>query len=147
MRDSPEPNSEQIPFTPVPVARRHDGWTPERQRGFIDALAEIGCVTAAAKHVGMTPKSAYRLRNHAGATSFAAAWDKSIGQGRANADDTAIGRALHGEVIPVFYRGHQIGERRRYNDRLLITVLRRHGFARAAPSLDGDWADFRKHVP
>jgi hypothetical protein len=146
MRDSPTPDPDQIPFTPVTVAPRHDGWTPKRQRAFIDALAQIGCVTAAAKHVGMTPKSAYRLRNHADAASFAAAWEIAIDLGRANADDAAITRALHGEVIPVFYRGNQIGERRKYNDKLLLAVLRRQVAPRAAPALDGDWADFRNHV-
>jgi hypothetical protein len=147
MRDSPTPDPDQIAFTPVPVAPRHDGWTPERQREFIDALAQIGCVTAAAKHVGMTPKSAYRLRSHADATSFAAAWTIAVDRGRASADDAAITRALDGEVIPVFYRGNQIGERRRYNDRLLLAVLRRQTVTRVAAPINGDWADFHKHVP
>jgi len=30
-------------FAPVPRKyNRHDGWTPERQRGFIEALADLG---------------------------------------------------------------------------------------------------------
>jgi hypothetical protein len=30
-------------FTPIPrLCARHDGWTPERQRGFIEALADTG---------------------------------------------------------------------------------------------------------
>ena len=113
-----------IPFDPVPTAPRRDGWTSERQRAFIDALGICGLVAAAARAVGMTPKSAYRLRARADAASFAAAWDVAADQGHAVAADTAITRAMHGVVEPVFYHGLQVGERRRYDNRLLIAALR-----------------------
>ena len=46
-------------FTPVPrISPRHTGWTPDRQHGFIEALADLGSVRAAANAVGMTPESA-----------------------------------------------------------------------------------------
>ena len=48
-------------FEPVPRKYRHDGWTPERQKAFIAALAESGNVTAACEHVGMTTEGAYYL--------------------------------------------------------------------------------------
>ena len=51
-------------FAPVPVRRRHDGWTACRQRAFIAALAETGCISEACAEVGITPRSAYRLRQH-----------------------------------------------------------------------------------
>lgn len=52
-------------FTPVPrLRKRHDGWTPERKRLFIEALADTGSVRAAAHRVNMTPESAYLLRRH-----------------------------------------------------------------------------------
>ena len=35
-------------FTPVPRKYRHDGWTTERQRAFIAALADTGSVSRAA---------------------------------------------------------------------------------------------------
>ncbi|HEX2763027.1 MAG TPA: hypothetical protein VHM92_04155 [Allosphingosinicella sp.] len=31
-----------LAFTPVPRRYRHDGWTPERQVAFIEALADTG---------------------------------------------------------------------------------------------------------
>ena len=39
----------------VPVRRRprYDGWTEEKQRRFIEALADTGLVSAAAKAVGV----------------------------------------------------------------------------------------------
>lgn len=113
-------------FAPVPSAsNRHDGWTPERQRQFILHLARIGLVSAAARDVGMSAKSVYGLRKRAGADSeFVAAWDCALAMGRMNAIDTTIERAIDGEVVPVFYRGRQVGEKRRYDNRLLIAALR-----------------------
>ena len=74
-----------LDFAPVPRRYRHNGWTPERQLAFILRLALLGGVSAAAKAVGMSRESAYRLREHPGAESFAAAWDKAQGWGRGRA--------------------------------------------------------------
>jgi hypothetical protein len=122
MRDSPD---DPLAFEPVPSASsRQDGWTPERQRAFIAALAEIGMVSAAARAVGMSRKSAYALLNRAGPESgFARAWRAAQSRGEALADGTAIARAIHGVEEPYFYRGLQRGTRRVYNDRLLIAAL------------------------
>jgi hypothetical protein len=65
-------------FTPVPVRARCDGWTEERQRVFIAALARTGCVGRAAAAAGMSRESSYRLRRRKGADSFAAAWDSIL---------------------------------------------------------------------
>ena len=115
-----------IPFTPAPTRRRrHDGWTPARQRAFIAALAELGLVAAAVEQVGMSRKSAYALRERPGAESFAAAWDEALAQGRTNAALVGVHRAVRGVTVPVFYRGRQVGERQIYDDRLLAMALRR----------------------
>ncbi|MGQ0588597.1 MAG: hypothetical protein ACT4N8_03560 [Sphingosinicella sp.] len=66
-------------FEPVVrKCKRRDGWTVERQRGFIAALARIGNVDFAAHEVGRTSAGAWKLRSDAGGTSFAAAWDGAI---------------------------------------------------------------------
>lgn len=113
-------------FEPVPSAsRRHDGWTPERQRLFIAALRQIGMVSAAAAAAGMSRKSAYALLKRAGPESgFARAWREAQTAGRTNVFYTTIGRAIHGVEQPYFYRGIQRGTRRVYNDRLLIAAFR-----------------------
>ena len=49
-------------FTPVPRKYRHDGWTPERQRAFIAALADTGSVRRAAAMVNMAQTNCYTLR-------------------------------------------------------------------------------------
>lgn len=113
----------ELAFEPVPVRARHDGWTPERQRGFILRLAICGCVAKAAAGVGKSRESAYRLREHHGAESFAAVWDLAQGWGRGRAADLAIERALCGETRPIFYRGRKLGEAVRHDNRLLIALL------------------------
>lgn len=115
---------EELAFTPVPVRARHDGWTPARQTGFIHRLALCGSVGTAARAVGMTRKSAYRLRERRGAESFASAWERAASMGRSGTLDRAIERAVAGEVRPVFYRGRKVGEYVRHNDSLTLAVLK-----------------------
>ena len=92
----------RLTFTPVPVRARHDGWTAERQRGFIRRLALCGCVATAARAVGKTKESVYRLRDRPGAESFVAAWETALGWGESHMTDIAIERALEGETVPIY---------------------------------------------
>jgi hypothetical protein len=57
-------------FTPVPLRARRDGWTAERQYGYLVALAAFGHCGQAARAVGMTQQSAIRLRRRPEAASF-----------------------------------------------------------------------------
>ena len=84
MSHSPRTPPRRLPaFTPVPVKRRADGWTPLRQAEFIGVLAETGSVRAAAEFVGMARETAYRLRKKPGAEEFARAWDIALRSARA----------------------------------------------------------------
>ncbi len=65
----------QHPFLPVPVQNRADGWTPEKQWKFVEALAQTASITDAVRAVGMSRRSAHRLRMHPEASEFRAAWD------------------------------------------------------------------------
>lgn len=118
---------DDIPFTPVPVRARRDGWTPERQRAFIRALSRIGSANSAARSVGMSLRSAHKLRARAGAESFAAAWDRAVGRGEDNVRDHVIDRVLHGAVVPRFRKGRQTGLQHRYYDGVAIAVLTNRG--------------------
>jgi hypothetical protein len=113
-----------IEFTPVPrLRRRRNGWTPEAQHAFIAALAQCGCVARAARAVGMTPRSAYRLLDAEGADGFAAAWDQAIARGIERLRLDALDRALNGAWVPVQRRGLIVRMERRINDRLAIALL------------------------
>ncbi len=115
-------------FDPVPRQRnRHDGWTPERQKAFIEALADTGSVRRAANMVNMAQANAYALRRAAGAEGFRRAWDAALDFGLARLKDEAFTRAIEGELIPVFDRGKLMGFRRKRNDALLMFCLRHYG--------------------
>jgi hypothetical protein len=67
-----------IAFTPVPVRRRSDGWSPDLQLRFIVALSRGLTPGEAAASVGKNRQNAYALRKRKGAESFAAAWDSVV---------------------------------------------------------------------
>ena len=114
---------EALAFSPVPVKPRHDGWTVERQKWFILRLALGGCVSVAARGVGMTRKSAYRLRERPDAESFAAAWDRAQGWGQDRTVDVGLERGLLGERVPIVRIGRVVGEILRHDNRLAMAVL------------------------
>ena len=111
-------------FTPVPRKPRHDGWTPERQKAFIEALADTGSVEIACREVNMSSVGAYYLRRQPGAEEFRRAWTAALDMGVQRLRDVAMERALYGELVPVFIGGKHAGYRRKYNDRLLMFCLR-----------------------
>jgi hypothetical protein len=67
-----------IAFTPVPLRRRADGWSPELQLDFIRGLSRGLSPGEAARSVGKNRQNAYALRKRPGAESFAAAWDSVV---------------------------------------------------------------------
>ncbi len=116
----------------MPLRARRDGWTPERQRRFIALLAETRCPARAARAVGLSRESAYRLRGRPGGESFAAAWNAALRSRRPEpAGPTARQRAFEGVLVPVTYRGRKVGERRKYDGRLAALLMRHFYAARA----------------
>jgi hypothetical protein len=114
-------------FTPVPRKYRHDGWTPERQKAFIAALADTGSVRRAAAMVNMAQTNCYTLRRAPGAESFRRAWAAALDFGVARLKDIAFERAIDGYLVPVFVAGKLMGFRRKHNDALLMFCLRHYG--------------------
>lgn len=118
-------------WVPVLKKRRKDGWSPDKQRAFIETLADTGSVATAAQTVGMSESSAYRLRRAPGAEAFDRAWSAAIDVASKKLLDAAFERALVGTDEPVFDReGHRVGRRLRQSDRLLMFLLRAYGPAR-----------------
>jgi len=111
-------------FEPVPRKFRHDGWTPDRQRAFIAALADTGSVKRACRQINMSQEGAYYLRRQAGAEGFRRAWECALDFGVQRLKDEAFDRALNGQLSPVFVGGKLKGFRRIRNDRLLMFCLR-----------------------
>ncbi len=112
-------------FAPVPMTRtRHDGWSAERQQRFVVALAATGIVSAAARAVGSTRTSAYRLRGRPGAEGFAAAWDAALSDARAERFALLFERATAGVLVPRRYRGEFVGTRHFYDNAAGLAALR-----------------------
>lgn len=122
-------------FAPVPLRTRRDGWTVERQCGFLAQLYVTGSVALAARRVGMSRNAAYRLRARAGAEGFAAAWDHVLtppGSGRiarprpdlrkvtVSALFDQVGQGL---VQPLLHRGEMRAVRRKPCNSLLLHLL------------------------
>ena len=115
-------------WVPVLKKRRKDGWSPDKQRAFIEALADSGSVATAARAVDMSESSAYRLRRAPGAAAFDRAWSAAIDAASKKLLDAAFERALVGTDEPVFDRdGNRVGRRLRQSDRLLMFLLRAYG--------------------
>lgn len=123
--EGPEPAS-VLEFAPVPVKRRHDGWTAERQRTFIQCLAETGCVRTACGEIGLSARSAYKLREHPRARAFRDAWDHATSLATARLASIAFDRAINGSVERIYRNGALFEERRRPSDRLLMFLLSHH---------------------
>lgn len=123
--DPPEIEDDLPDFKPVPLTRhRHDGWTPERQRGFIAALAQTGLVAQAARSVGMSSASAYNLRRRPHAESFALAWDMVEDEARNRALAFVVDQAMYGSTRPRFYRGKFVGTIHSFETRLALAAVR-----------------------
>ena len=60
-------------FEPARLRAQHNGWSPMLQRRFVLALARGAGPAEAARALGMSRQSAYRLRARPGGESFAAA--------------------------------------------------------------------------
>ncbi|MCB2066468.1 MAG: hypothetical protein KDE15_07490 [Erythrobacter sp.] len=124
-------------FQPVPLRARADGWSVARQGHFLAHLYLTGSVAAAARMVGMSRESAYRLRARAGAESFAQAWDHVLtppGSGRVARPSiawrkvTLAALAMRIEmplVQPLIHRGKVTTIREKWDNSALSRLLRR----------------------
>ncbi len=122
MTDSPIAGPDVPGFDPVPTTPRHDGWTPDRQRRFVEALCRLGSVAAACRAVGLSSASAYKLKARPDAASFAEAWSIALAMGRDRVWAEAFDRALNGYTRPMRYRGKVIGQRHTFDNRLAYAI-------------------------
>lgn len=131
-------------FTPVPLRSQHNGWAPRLQLRFVIALARGASVEEAARSLGMSRQSAYRLRGKPGAESFAAAWDAALAFARTCARAGRHPASGFGGIdtilVPRTYRGRLVGFVQREDFTGVMRVLGR--LDRLADRL-ADRADFR----
>lgn len=108
-------------FKPVLVRARADGWTVARQRGFIRALGEGLTIERAARSVGMTARTAYRLHDRTHAASFRKAWRMALDSARPVPDTPDPFRRL----VLHRWRGRVVHREVRWNEARVLRRLRR----------------------
>lgn len=119
--------SYHFPPLPTPAEQvRADGWSPARQRQFLETLAATGVITTACDAVHISPRAAYALRIRRDGAAFRLGWDAAILIARARLADELLARALtgHEEVI---HKDEDAGEitRHRHDNRLAMSMLSR----------------------
>lgn len=121
---------------------RHDGWTPSRQREFLEYLAVSGLVRTACAAIGISREAAYRLRQRREGAAFALGWDAALLLARWALADTLMERAVDGQtdVVERDPEG-QRHTRHRHDNRLALSVLGR--LDRFAAGEDGSAGDTR----
>ena len=123
--------TEPTPTTrhPVPQPRsthaEPNKWCPARMADFLRALAATHDVSSAARQVGMSRQSAYRLRARLKGEPFDIAWEAAFQHGYDALAEAALTRAIHGVEVPVFHKGEQVGAYRRFDERLTCFLLTR----------------------
>ncbi|MGZ8287060.1 MAG: hypothetical protein ACXW27_15110 [Allosphingosinicella sp.] len=120
--DPLEPRDPDTSFTAT-RRLRHDGWTPEKKRLFLERFAECGVLVEACEAAGMSAKAAYNLRDRD--PLFAAGLDAACVKARGPLADEAYSRARNGVVERLYKDGIVVAERHRYDNRLTMAVLAR----------------------
>jgi hypothetical protein len=124
----------QIPPTTEPAlptafvaSRQANGWTIERQRAFLEALAQCGYVNRAASFVGMTRQSAYDFKNSTAGRAFSLAWDAALLLARQGMIDDAFELAFEGSVERIYRDGKLVMEKRKRDPKMLLATIERLG--------------------
>ena len=117
-----------LPLDPDPAhdpeADPHpDRWNKPKMAAFLRELAACHSVAAAARSVGMSRQSAYRLRARLKGEPFDLGWETAFQHSYDALHQAALERALHGTAVPVFFNGAQIGTRQHFDERLTCFLL------------------------
>lgn len=105
---------------------RADGWSPARQRRFLEVLASSGVIMLACEAVRITARSAYALRTRHDGAAFRLGWDAAILIARARLATDLLSRAIMGneETIRKDPDNYEI-TRHRHDNRLAMSMLAR----------------------
>jgi len=95
---------------------------------FIQGMTQGATVKAGIAASGVTRSTLYEWRDTD--PVFAEAWREAKSDIRDALEAEAYRRAVHGDDVPVYYRGEEIGAVRKFSDTLLIFLLKAHDPAR-----------------
>jgi hypothetical protein len=114
---------DRLAFEPVPLRYRSDGLTPDKQRAYVEALADTGVAREAAARVGLSEQAINRVRRRRDARSFDSACEAAHMFGARRLRSIAWERAVEGTLKGHYYHGELISQERVYDNRLLIYLL------------------------
>lgn len=137
------PPRDILDFDPVPLRYREDGLTPEKQRAYVEALADTGVAREAAARIGLSEQAVNRVRRRADARSFDLACEAAHLFGARRLRSIAYERAIEGTLKGHYYHGERVSEERVHDNRLLIYLLGKTGHLLEPPkgsrSVCDDW--------
>lgn len=116
-----QPDHLQAP-APTKKVRRSE-WDRQKMVLFLRELAATQCVSQAARAVGMSRTSAYRLRNRMQHTPFALGWEVALEMCLHQLAHALMDRALNGVEVQHYYHGELVATTRRYDNRLAQWLL------------------------
>ena len=112
---------DEAPALPEEIA---GGWTRTRQAEFLRQLAATQCVATAARSVGLSRQSAYKLRNRLRGEPFDIAWQCAFRRQFDTLAEIALDRAVNGIEVPHYYKGELVGTHRVFDGALTLALLR-----------------------
>jgi hypothetical protein len=135
--------ADRLDFEPVPLRHRRDGLTPEKQREFVEALADTGVVREAAARIGISEQAVSRVRRRSDAADFDRACEAAHMFGARRLRSIAFERAIEGTLKGHYYHGELVSQERVFDNRLLVYLLGKIGHllepAREAAAVFENW--------
>jgi hypothetical protein len=110
------------PALPIDTCR-HDGWTRQRRRRFLEALAEGHRVERACAQVGMSKTSAYKLRRRD--PRFAFAWSAALQYARPDPVVSLANPAIDDEVRMIARKDGSVVRHHGFDNRAALAQLSR----------------------
>lgn len=110
---------------PLTASRRSDGWTPQRQRAFLEFVAAGNTVATACLALGMSVQSAYAFRARAAGAAFAIGWHAATLIQRQKISDALSARALEGQTVTITKDDGTTVTRHHFDNRLGLQMLAR----------------------
>nr|WP_166177386.1 hypothetical protein [Altererythrobacter segetis] len=112
-----------FPIAPDPDEPAGPQWTAPKMAAFLRILSGTHSVSAAARAVGMSRQSAYKLRTRLKGQPFDLAWRCAFRRQYDALAEAALDRALNGVEVPHFHKGELVHTSRRYDERLTVALL------------------------
>lgn len=123
---------------------RHDGFTPGKQRAFLEGLKETGCVEDACRAAGISDTTAYRTRRKL--PEFARSWNVALAMAATPVDMIAFERATIGADKVIIREGKVVQIERRPSDVILRAIMQNTTRGRDAAEREAMKAELKREL-